>query len=125
MGTSEAEWREERYKFFYEFDRPLITCHSLDDQVETWLFYAMRGRPRLIPYRRDHVIRPFMLTKREDMYDWCLRKAVPYLEDPSNKDTSFARSRIRHNILPEVLEINPGIHTTISKKIKKKYEVPH
>ena len=44
---------------------------------------------------------------------------VPYLVDPSNDDTGFRRNYIRHHFMPHALEINPGIHKMISKKVSE------
>ena len=42
---------------------------------------------------------------------------VPYINDPSNKDTSLRRNYIRHELMPHALEVNPGIFKMISKKV--------
>lgn len=121
--SKEEFWRNERYSFFSNFlDRKIITCHHLDDAVETWLFTSIHGTPRTIPYKRDHFIRPFLITRKSDLVSWCIRKEVPFLEDPSNADTSYMRNYIRHTLMPNVLSINPGIHKVIKKKIKNSFE---
>ena len=115
----EEYWRNERYAFFDTLNTDIITAHNLDDVVETYLFSAFHGKPKLINYKRGHVYRPFLLTKKVDLENWCKDKGVPFWEDKSNTDTKYARNRIRHNIVPEVLKINPGIHKTITKMIKE------
>lgn len=64
--SPEEYWRNIRYGFLDKFaaEIPVITCHNLDDQVEQWIFSSFHGNPKLIPYRRGGVIRPFMLTKK-------------------------------------------------------------
>ena len=119
-ASLEDFWRRQRYDFFEEAreDLPVITCHHLDDVVETWLFTAMNGNPYLIPEFRDCYVRPFLQTRKAIFEDWCDRKNVPYIEDPSNMDTRFMRNFIRHEMLPRVLVVNPGIHKTLRKKLK-------
>lgn len=121
LGRSREEWwREHRYKFFDKYnDYPLVTAHHLDDCVETWLFSSIRGKGKIIPYRRNHVIRPFRLNRKRDLELWANLKNVPYLEDDSNLDMCYNRNYIRHIMMPHVLEINPGIHKTIAKKVRK------
>lgn len=123
-GESREEyWRNERYAFFSNFlDRKIITCHHLDDAVETWLFTSIHGNPMLIPYSRDNFIRPFLATSKLDLNGWCARKEVPYLEDPSNTDVAYMRNLIRHKLMENVLTINPGIHKVIKKKVKLMFE---
>jgi len=125
--STEAEWRDARYVFFESVieiydDVPLITCHHLDDQIETWIFSAMHGKPKTIPAKRGrHIIRPFLLTKKKDFSDWARRKNVPFVTDPSNCDTKYMRNHIRHNIVPQAMIVNPGLHKTLYKKTKEAF----
>jgi|TARA_Y100000310_G_scaffold229121_1_gene231465 tRNA(Ile)-lysidine synthase len=119
-GVSREDfWRKSRYKFFEQEagHLPVVTCHHLDDVIETWLFTAFHGEARLIPSRRGRYIRPFLETRKAVFEDWCDRKDVPYIIDPSNTDTSFMRNYIRHEIVPKVLRVNPGLAKVLRKKI--------
>jgi tRNA(Ile)-lysidine synthase len=122
-GPSKEEWwRERRYEFFdYYNSAPVITCHHLDDCVETWVWSSMHGTGKWIPYRRGNVIRPFRLTRKRDFEMWCGLNNVPWVEDNSNEDIHYTRNYIRHQMMPHVLRVNPGIHKTISKKVKEDY----
>ena len=113
----EEYWRNQRYRFLHSFEIPVITGHNLNDQMENWLFTGFHGQPRLIPYQNRNVIRPFMLTSKSDLIEWCKSKNVPWLEDPSNQNIDFMRNKIRHDILPEVLKVNPGFDKVIFKKV--------
>lgn len=114
----EEFWRNERYEFFSIFtERPVITCHHLDDCAETWIFSSLHGEGRIIPYRRNNVIRPFRLNRKRDLELWANLNNVPYIEDPSNNDTTYKRNYIRHTMMAHALEINPGLHKTIKKKV--------
>jgi tRNA(Ile)-lysidine synthase len=117
-GVSKEDfWRKERYDFFEKVvDGKLILAHNLDDAVETWLFTSINGNPKLIPAQRDYVIRPFILNKKSELRSWCEYKGVGFLDDPANKDLSYARVRLRENIIPEILKVNPGIYKVIAKK---------
>lgn len=118
QGESKEEfWRKERYAFFRQTigDAPLVMAHTLDDAMETWVFTSLHGPPWLIPMRNGNVIRPFILSRKADMLDWCNRKGVRFVFDPGNADLSFPRARIRNVILPELLKINPGFPKVITK----------
>ena len=125
--SPEEFWRNERYAFFARImkvldtrfgkDIKLATCHHLDDSVENWIFTSLNGEGRLIPYSRDYIIRPFLLTRKAELINWCNITGVPYLVDPSNTDVKYARNRIRSMIVPQVELINPGIYKVIRKKI--------
>lgn len=117
-GTSlEEHWRNERYAFLRSFKTPIITCHHLNDAMETWIFGSIHGKPKLIPIVNEDVIRPFLLNPKGAMIDWCKQHGLSWYEDPSNADTHFPRNRIRHNILPEYLKVNPGFVKVIKKKV--------
>ena len=116
--SAEAWWREKRYRWFEsETDYPIVTAHHLGDAVENWIFTSLNGNPCLIPQKRDQYIRPFLTTEKQSLVDWCQRRSVPYVNDPTNFDTKYRRNYIRHKLIPHVLNINPGIHKTIKKKI--------
>ena len=119
-GQSKEEfWRNERYKFLHGINAEIITAHHLDDCVETWVWSSMHGTGKIIPYRNKNVIRPFRMTRKRDFQMWCDLKNVPHIEDDSNTDTCYTRNYIRHEMMPHVLRVNPGIHKTIAKKVKE------
>jgi len=119
--SQEEFWREERYAFLRanSGDRPIITCHHLDDCVETWIFTALRGNPRVIPYENDGVIRPFLLTPKKKLEEWAERKNVLFFDDPSNCNDKYMRNLIRRHIVPRALEVNPGLRKTVAKIVAK------
>lgn len=119
-NSKEAWWREKRYAFFDRYVvNPIVTAHHLDDCVETWVWSSMHGEGKIIPYRNNHVIRPFRTTRKRDFELWAHLNNVSYVEDDSNKDMCYTRNYIRHEMMPNVLRVNPGIHKTILKKVKQ------
>lgn len=117
----EEYWRNERYRFFMSLRTEIITAHHLDDAIESWIFSCINGEGKLIPYRTSFglgsvVIRPFLLTTKKQLEKVCINEGKKWIEDETNKDLSYARNRIRHVILPEVLKINKGIEKVIRKK---------
>lgn len=113
----EEYWRNKRYEYFHTLNAPVITAHHLDDCVETWVWSSMHGTGKIIPYENRNVIRPFRLTRKRDFEMWCNLKNVPFIEDETNTDIKYTRNYIRHEMMPHVLRVNPGIHKTIKKKI--------
>lgn len=117
-GSPEEFWRTERYKFLEQFNLPIATAHNLTDCVETWLFSSIRGVPKIIPYRRNQVFRPFLMVSKTEINEWASRNCVEYVQDPSNGDTDYTRNLIRHELMPNVLKINPGIESMLRKMIR-------
>jgi len=113
----EEYWRNERYDWFNSFDKPVITCHHLDDCTETWLWSSLNGEGKTIPYRNKNVIRPFRLNRKSVFVNWCRKNNVPWVEDTSNSDTKYMRNYIRKELMPKALVVNQGLHSVIYKKI--------
>lgn len=112
----EEHWRMARYDFLNSFDAPVVTAHHLDDAVETWIFSSLHGTSKLIPYQRGNVIRPFLITPKSGLSEWCKRRKLRWIEDESNTDPRFMRNLIRRDIVPHALKVNPGLRTVIRKK---------
>mgnify|MGYP003135794247 FL=1 len=121
--SMEEFWRDERYSFFNRINTKfLITCHHLDDAVETWVMSAMHGRCKLIPYKRgENIFRPFLMTSKKSIKEYADRKEVEWVEDPTNVRTEYIRNHIRHSLMPGILKVNPGIRTMIRKKLIETY----
>lgn len=117
-GSLEEFWRVERYRFLESFDLPIATAHNLTDCVETWLFSSIRGVPKIIPYRRNQVFRPFLMVSKAEIEEWASRNCVEYVQDPSNCDSDYTRNLIRHEMMPSVLKVNPGIESMLRKMIR-------
>ena len=113
----EEYWRKERYKWFHSLDKTVITCHHLDDCVETWIFNSLHGEGRIIPYRNLNVIRPFRANRKAEFVNWCRKNSVSWVEDTSNEDTRFMRNFIRKELIDKCLVVNPGLHKVIRKKV--------
>lgn len=133
IGMSpEHHWRNQRYGWLSSFQLPVITAHHLQDLAETYLFHTMHGTPRLmschVEFNEGYLIniyRPFILTTKESLIDWCKSKNVNWYEDNSNTDITYPRNRIRHRILPEVLKVNPGFLKNVKKRFLADFKTPH
>lgn len=113
-------WRRQRYRALRYFARntgiKFITCHHLDDAVESWLWSAMHGDPKLIPYADLDLYRPFLTTEKQSFVDYAAMHGLPVVDDPYNEDLSKMRNYIRAKIIPHVYTVNPGIKKVIRKK---------
>jgi tRNA(Ile)-lysidine synthase len=121
-GVSQEEhWRNERYRFFKDRadGKPVITAHHLDDCVETWIWSSLHGYGRIIPYSNDGVIRPFRMNRKRDLELWASTQNISFIQDDSNGDLRYTRNYIRHQMMPHVLKVNPGIYKTVKKKVVK------
>lgn len=113
----EEHWRHERYNIFHNVDMPVITAHHLDDVLETWIFTSCHGKPEIIPYQNENVIRPFLLNKKEELRSWVERKKIPFTLDDSNNDPRYMRNYIRQSMVESYRHVNPGVDKTMRKLI--------
>ncbi|HEY4389029.1 MAG TPA: tRNA lysidine(34) synthetase TilS [Ktedonobacteraceae bacterium] len=111
--------RQARYRFLREVaqGQPIAVAHHQDDQAETLILHWLRGgglssQIGLQPRQQD-IIRPLLCLSRADTLAYCQRYQLTPLEDASNRDMRFLRNRIRHELLPLLEQINPGIRATL------------
>lgn len=108
----EAAGRRLRYEFLERVRRErsadyIATAHHLDDQAETVLLRLLFGSGleglAAILAVRGPVLRPLLGRRRTELEAAIRELGLPPAEDPSNRDTSLARNRIRHLLLPSLL----------------------
>ena len=71
---------------------------------------ASPGRRALLGMepRRGRLVRPLLEVTREDTREWCRARGLEWREDPTNDDTDYARARVRHEVMPQLRELEPG-----------------
>jgi tRNA(Ile)-lysidine synthase len=86
--------------------------HTADDQAETVLMRALSGAsPAGIPAmaeRERGLVRPLLRVWREATVAYCAALGIEPLDDPSNSDPRFLRSRVRHEVIPALEAVFPG-----------------
>ena len=111
--------RTARYRFLREvaYGQPIAVAHHADDQVETLLLHWLRGgglagMVGILPRQQD-IIRPLLEISHAQTIAYCRQHQIVPLEDISNTDPRFLRNRIRHELLPLLESLNPGIRATL------------
>ncbi len=91
----------------------IVTAHHLDDALETFFINFLRGSGLRgltgIPERNGNIIRPFLTCTREALEQVYHQKSLSHREDVSNTETTYLRNKIRHQLLPVLRQIEPGI----------------
>lgn len=62
-----------------------------------------------LPAPGPALIRPLLGVERADIEAYCAAQHLAPRADPSNDDLAAARNRIRHDLLPRLIEYNPHI----------------
>ena len=110
QGNLEQAARNVRQSFYAELiasgavDR-VATGHTRSDQAETVLYRILRGSgltglSGILPATSEGLIRPLLEIDRCEIEGWLKAHRIPWREDATNADPSYARNRIRHEILP-------------------------
>ncbi|HEY88832.1 MAG TPA: tRNA lysidine(34) synthetase TilS [Thermoflexia bacterium] len=110
--------------------RTIAVGHHAGDQAETILMHLLRGAGpaglrgmlpatpladyRLLPTTPPitpalRLIRPLLEITRAQVLAYCAERGLTYRVDRSNRDTSYFRNQLRHEVLPYLAEINPQI----------------
>ncbi len=111
--------REVRYGYFERLMRensiPLLAvAHNANDNLETMLFNLARGTSITglcgIPQKREcgggTLIRPILDMTREEILSYCEENSLEYVTDSTNKNTEYARNRIRSQAIPALTSVS-------------------
>ena len=117
LGTGiEETARQMRYAFLRETAghigaQIIATAHNADDNAETILLHLIRGTGLSglcgIPPRRGDLIRPLITTSRAEILAYLDHYQIPHREDSSNLDPTYARNRLRTQVMPVLQALNP------------------
>ncbi|HVE44982.1 MAG TPA: tRNA lysidine(34) synthetase TilS [Gammaproteobacteria bacterium] len=120
----EAIAREGRYAAFASVMQPgdvLLTAHHQDDQAETVLLQLSRGAglkglsamPAVKSFAQGLHMRPLLSFSRNDLASYAEAQRLVVIEDPANHHLRFSRNVIRHNVLPHLTSLSPGVASAI------------
>ena len=98
----------------------VLLGHTRDDQAETVLLGLLRGSGtrslagmarRVGPY-----LRPLLDVPRATTAQVCVELGLTPEDDPHNADPAYARSRVRHRVLPRLeAELGPGVTAALAR----------
>jgi len=139
-GGLEEGARQARYTFLHDIatqvtpsaQTPIIAvAHHADDQAETLLMNLLRGSGLRglsgmkivspVPLaatqeaRQSQLIRPLLYTPKAKIRAYLQRHNLDWCEDESNQDPAFLRNRLRHQIMPQLAQINPNLTATLGQ----------
>lgn len=114
----ETAAREGRYGVFEALVKKDIVdkvalAHHQSDQAETILMHIFRGcgvsgARGMDPIRDKIYIRPMLPVSKEEIADYANMNNIEYVEDASNKDTSYTRNYLRNVVMKDILKKWPN-----------------
>ena len=126
-GNLQAWAREERLQAGYELSETIgeqtgeqwsvASAHTASDQAETILYRlaASPGRRALLGMKPKHgkLIRPLLGITREQTTAYCKERKLAWRDDSSNKTDSYARNRVRNQLLPQLRSIHVNAESNV------------
>ena len=95
----------------------IALAHTADDQAETVLLRITRGTglnglsgiPAQRPLGRARIVRPLLSISKADLLRYLQRHRIRFATDASNRSLRYARNRVRHRVMPELMRLNPKV----------------
>lgn len=126
-GGVEEAGRAVRYAFLERtaaengFDR-IATAHTLTDAMETVLLHMARGTGlgglTGIPPVRGRIIRPLLAVTRAEVEAYDAAAGIAFVTDSTNADVTFARNRVRGDVLPALYQLNPRVDEAFARLMR-------
>lgn len=99
----------------------LMLAHHQQDQIETLIqrlfrgggVHALAGIPRVRKHNHYEVCRPLLGITKAMIDHYIEDKQLTFVDDPSNHDTQLTRNYIRHQLLPSIEQVFPGINESL------------
>lgn len=101
----------------------VLTAHTVDDRVETFLMRALVGTGpgglASIPRQRGSIRRPLLDATRQELRDFLaeqhpgVSQGELWREDATNDDGSNFRSKVRTRLVPVMRDLQPGFERNL------------
>ena len=115
-GSVQLVARKIRYNYFENTARDngfkhISVAHHADDNMETVLLNLLRGTGIAgltgMDIRNGKIIRPLLHFTRQEIHAYARSKDIEWREDSSNLADNYTRNRLRHHLLPWLLQEIP------------------
>jgi tRNA(Ile)-lysidine synthase len=126
--TIEEAARRLRYAWFRQLMASgevdaVATAHTLDDQAETVLAKFLRGTwteglagiHPVLEFPEGRILRPMLAASRSEIEAYLRELGQDWREDTSNRNLTFTRNRIRHELLPLLEGWNPRLREHLAQ----------
>ena len=131
--------RELRYNWFNEILKQdtekkassIATAHHLNDNIETLMmnFFkgtGIKGLQGMLPGESGiggKIIRPLLFASKEMLLSFARENQLEWREDSSNESVKYTRNFLRHEIIPILKKIYPGIEKNLEANLERFNEI--
>ena len=119
--------RDLRYEWFGQLLKAegynvVATAHHLDDQTETFFINLLRGAGLagihgILP-KQGQLVRPLLFATRDQIDEFARDNRLVYREDSSNKSRKYLRNRLRHELMPVLMDIDPAFSNKLDQTMQ-------
>lgn len=119
--------RDLRYQWFEQLRQQfnyvaIALAQHQNDAIETILLNLTRGTGiaglhGILP-KNGALIRPLLFLTRDEIQKLVTEQGFSYVEDGSNASVKYARNKIRHEVIPKLKELNPGLESTFENNLE-------
>jgi tRNA(Ile)-lysidine synthase len=118
--------RDLRYQWFEQIRQQhqyhfIALAHHQNDTIETILLNLTRGTGiaglhGILP-KNGLLVRPMLAFTRQEVDEAVAQNQLRYVEDSSNASTKYARNKLRHEVIPQLRELNPNLENTFRRNL--------
>lgn len=101
----------------------ILTAHHADDSIETFFLNLLRGSGAKglqgIPLRQGDIVRPLLFAFKNEIVNYAQAQGLAYRTDSSNAQLKYKRNVIRHQVIPNLKELNPAFGDTMLHNMER------
>lgn len=123
--------RELRYAWFqalceeHGFEK-VATAHHRNDSLETVLLHfakgtGLAGLHGILP-AQGRFVRPLLCADKAQIRAYAKTEGLAWREDSSNRKDDYQRNMIRHQVVPVLRKINPGLEATFRTTVERLHQ---
>jgi tRNA(Ile)-lysidine synthase len=119
--------RDLRYQWFEQIRQQhnytaIALAHHQNDAIETILLNLVRGTGiaglhGILP-KNGFLVRPLLFLSRQEIEQLVKSNNYKYVEDSSNASVKYARNMLRHEVVPALQKLNPGLEKTFENNLQ-------
>ena len=99
----------------------LFTAHHANDQEETFFLQLLRGAGSQglsgMDSQKNGLVRPLLGFSKKAILEYASDNSLQWTEDESNAQDLYLRNKIRHKLLPEWHQLQPGSDKKLHESI--------
>ncbi|MEO6289339.1 MAG: tRNA lysidine(34) synthetase TilS [Ginsengibacter sp.] len=105
----------------------LLTAHHANDNIETLLMNFFKGTgisglKGILP-KKEKIIRPLLFAKKGELINFAAENKLSFVEDSSNTLDKYTRNYFRHQLIPSVQKVFPGVEENLLHNIERFREI--